>query len=133
MNWMVANSLLPGAEQAGEYHVASLGADSALYITNAPVIAANGPWTFEFQVAMADSARGELVDLMGGFTDDIEYEPPDSENWECSEGCISLAANGDGTYALSAGVYDYYLVSITNVSFRTVTNLVYDAANPLLG
>ena len=132
MNWMVANSLLPGAEQAGEYHVASLGADSALYITNAPVVAANGPWTFEFQVAMADSARGELVDLLGEFTDDIEYEPPDSENWECSEGCISLAANGDGTYALSAGVYDYYLVSITNVSFRTVTNLVYDAANPLL-
>jgi len=138
MNWMVANSLLPAAETPGEYYVVSLGgADSMLWMTNAPVAAANGAWTFEFQTAMSDAARGDVVNLMGAFTDDIEFEPPgtegfDPDDWVFSAGEIALSANGDGTWTISAGVKDFYLKCTTNVSFRTVTNLVYSTENPLL-
>ena len=138
MNWMVANSLLPAAETPGEHYVASLGGTgSMLYLTNAPVAAANGPWTFEFQSALSDAASGDIVNLAGEFTDDIEFEPPategfDPDEWEFSAGQITLSANGNGTWTIAAGVDDYYLTCTTNVSVRTVTNLVYSTENPLL-
>ena len=132
MNWMVANSLLPAAETPGEYYVASLGAESALYLTNAPVAAANGPWTFEFQVSAPASSSGSLVSFLGDFTADVEFEPPDLTDWVVSECSLSLAANGNGTCMLTAGVNDYYLVCLTNVEIRTVTNLVYSTGDPLV-
>ena len=133
MNWMVANSLLPAAETPGEYYVAALGNEgSMLWLTNAPVVAANGPWTFEFQAVLAETARGSVVNLAGDFTGDVEFEPPELENWLTSRGQISLTANGDGTWTLDAGVEDFYLVCTTNSSYRTVTNLVYSAENLLL-
>jgi len=133
MNWMVANSLLPAAETPGEYYVASLaGAGSMLWLTNAPVSVAEGPWTFEFQVAMSETANGYIVSLDGDSTEAIEFEPPESEDWMYSRGRTTLVANGDGTLTLDAGVEDYYLMTTTNVFYRTVTNLLYSAENPLL-
>ena len=137
MNWMVANSLLPAAETAGEYHVATLGAETFLFITNAPIAAAAGPWTFECGITTTNVTSGSIMGMVGSVTDDIEYEPPavegfDPKNWEFSIGGITLTAKDDGTCTVRAGVEDYYLTSTTNVFLKTVTNLVYSAEDPLL-
>ena len=137
MNWMVANSLLPAAESAGEYHVATLGAETFLFITNAPVAAVNGPWTFECGITTTNATSGSIMGMAGGITEDIEYEPPEVEgfdrgSWEFSLGGVTLTANGDGTCTMTAGVNDYYLTSTTNSYLATVTNLVYDSENPLV-
>ena len=130
MNWMVANSLLPEAESAGKYYVPMLGADSCLYMTNAPVSSATGPWTFEGRFSFNAGSSGTFFEMSGEPTDDDLFAPPGDGDWEESSGRVTLSANGDGTCTLWAGVDDFYLVSITNVEYRTVTNLVFDAENP---
>ncbi len=137
MNWMVANSLLPAAETAGEYHVAVLGNDTFLCITNAPVAAVNGPWTFEYGISTTNATSGTIMSMGCDLAYDIEYEPPATEghapeDWAFSSANIHLEANGDGTCTVIAGVEDFYLACTTNVSTMTVTNLVYDSANPTL-
>ena len=137
MNWMVANSLLPAAETPGEYYVASLGAETFLFITNAPIAAVNGPWTFECGITTTNATAGTVMGMLGDTVGDIEYEPPTAEgfaqeDWLFSVPSITLASKGDGTCTVTAGVNDYYLVCTTNVSLMTVTNLVYDPVDPSL-
>ena len=130
MNWMVANSLLPEAESAGKYYVPVLGDGSCLYMTNAPVAAANGPWTFEGRFSFGADSSGTFFEMLGEPVDDMSFEPSGDGDWEASAGRITLSANGDGTCTLWAGVDDFYLVSVTNVEYCTVTNLVYDTDDP---
>ena len=133
MNWMVANSLLPAAETSREYFVAALEKFTMISITNAPLSAAEGPWTFEFGLSASPEAAGEVFAMYGDLVDDLEYEPPSSsEDWLGSSGAITLTANGDGSLTLLAGVDDFYLACVTNVEFRTVTNITYGAADPLV-
>jgi hypothetical protein len=130
MNWMVANSLLPAAESAGQYNVPTLGADALVYLTNAPVSAAVGQWTFEGCFTFDTASSGIFFEMYGESTDDESFEPANDGDWDESAGRISLSANGDGTCTLWAGIDDFYVVSVTNVEYRTVTNFVYDAEDP---
>ena len=132
MNWMVANSLLPEAESAGKYYVPMLGADSLLFITNAPVSAAIGSWTFESRFSFAAGSAGTFFEMTGEPVDDDLFAPDGDGDWEESSGRVALSANGDGTCTLWAGVDDFYVVPVTNVEYRTVTNLVYDTDDPSL-
>jgi len=132
MNWMVANSLLPEAESAGKYYVPMLGADSLLFMTNAPVSAATGPWTFEGRFSFSAESSGTFFEMSGEPVDDDLFAPAGDGDWEKSSGRVTLTANGDGTCTLWAGVDDFYLVSVTNVEYVAVTNLVYDTDNPSL-
>ncbi|MBQ6140449.1 MAG: hypothetical protein IJI54_04105 [Kiritimatiellae bacterium] len=115
MNWMVANSLLPNAESAGEQHFPALGDGSYMWVSNAPIIAADGPWTFECTVNSAPAA-GNVVAFVGAETYDLEWEPEESDSWVESSGLIMVKRNGDGSVTADSHILDRYLESYeTNV------------------
>ena len=132
MNWMVANSLLPNAESAGEHYVAVLGDGAYMWASNAPVSAVAGPWTFECSIAADYGASGDVLAFSGAATEDDEWMPENAENWEESNGIISVLANGDGGVTVNSSIIDWYLesyetnvvVELTNADTGEVTNAV---------
>ena len=132
MNWMVANSLLPNAETGDEYYVAALDEGTYMWVSNAPVYVASGPWTFECTIDAPSSAEGYVVEFYGGGEEDDGWNPDGDGTWEESDGVIRVEANGDGSITASSLILDAYLESyVTNsivefVDYETgaVTNTV---------
>lgn len=122
MNWMVANSLLPEAESAGTYHLATFNADTRLWLTNAPVTKVDGAWTFEFRAIMLKKA-GDLLEMIGGRVPKSSAEPEENNDSLGCSGRISLSVSPeDGKCSISAGTLDFNLVCMTNIVYSTVTN-----------
>ena len=132
MNWMVANSLLPSAESAKEYYLATFAESTRFYMTNAPINVATGPWTFECGVKPADGAKGAVISFAGA-SEDVRYMPDDEEarkDWEGVVGVIDIDIGPtDGTIIASSAIRDYYLV--TNETEMTVS--LYSDQNTITG
>ncbi len=116
MNWMVANSLLPSAESPSEYYVATLGDHAYLWVSNSPVSAVSGPWTFECSVRAPSTSEGYVLELFGVESEDPVWRPDGAgDNWEACSGLIGIVANGDGTVTARSMLVDAYLESyLTN-------------------
>ena len=116
MNWMLANSLLPSAESPSEYYVAALGDHACLWVSNSPVSAVSGPWTFECSVRAPSTSEGYVLELFGVESEDPVWRPDGAgDNWEACSGLIGIVANGDGTVTARSMLVDAYLESyLTN-------------------
>ena len=121
MNWMVANSLLPASESAGEHYLAALGDGAYLWTDNSPVAAAKGPWTFEVAISREASSDGAMLEFYGADTLDEEWMPENTDDWDSANGFISVYADGEGKVSIESGILDWYLESYET---NTVVELV---------
>lgn len=100
MNWMVANSLLPEAEDSSHYYQLAFDGSTQLTLTDAPIgaeNATNGVWTFECQIEPSD------------ILDDCEVV-----SWQTDDSLLGVSMNAQQHWNVSG----YELTEV----FRVETN-----------
>ena len=118
MNWMVANSMLPAAEKAGDFYRLRFDGETYIEMDEAPL---DGDWTLEFQLSPTEMfANRSLLEIWGGQSEVLPHPLADSGEVYATEPTLLLDVDGEGGLAATLALNRLYLASSTTTNEHVV-------------